>query len=56
MTPEQLAAEEAEFERQEAIIKRLIQTLTYPNLNLIEKYVAKGKNHDLYATQTTIII
>jgi ubiquitin C-terminal hydrolase len=38
------------------MIKKLISTLTYPNLKLIEKYVSKTKNHDLIATQTTVFL
>jgi len=38
------------------VIRKLISQLNYPNLNLIEKYVARQHNHDLYATQTTIIV
>jgi hypothetical protein len=41
---------EAEFEAQEKLIKKLIDTLNQPNFKLIEKYVLKQRNHDMTAT------
>ena len=41
---------EAEFEAQEKLIKKLIDTLNQPNFKLIEKYVLKQRNHDMSAT------
>ena len=43
-------SEEAEFEAQEKLIKKLIETLNQPNFKLIEKYVLKQRNHDMTAT------
>ncbi|CDW76396.1 ubiquitin carboxyl-terminal hydrolase family protein [Stylonychia lemnae] len=40
----------------ETAIRQLIQQLTQPNFNLIEQQIQKQTNHDLYATQTTIIL
>eukprot|EP00347_Sterkiella_histriomuscorum_P013480 403364554 len=40
----------------EEAIRQIIQQLTHPNFNLIEQQIQQQQNHDLYATQTTIIL